>query len=218
MELLRLWKIIMPASLPTLVDRYREYSDEELVDICAAPDGDYVMEAVEAARAELSRRGVSPTRTPRHQPQGEPPDPFRPRPWARYFARQIDSFIVGVPWTLGMVLVGGGHKWLLLVLYVALWLSLEPLLLSLYGTTPGKAAFRLHVEDRDGHVPTYSRALSRTLGLFAAGMGLGLPLLSLLALGVSFDRLRAKGSTHWDDWSGTRVRTGESPEPMAAVA
>jgi hypothetical protein len=49
-------------------------------------------------------------------------------------------------------------------------------------------------------------------------MRLGLPFLSLFAVGASFDRLRAKGSTRWDDWSGTLVRTGESLESVAAVA
>ena len=216
-EHFHLWKVIVPASLPTLADRYREYSDEELGDICAAPDGDYVPEAVEAAQAELVRRGVSPTETPRHRPQGEPPDPFRPRPWARYFARKIDFFLLGIPWGFGASLAGVGRA-PLIVLFLASWIALEPLLLSLYGTTPGKAVFRLYVEDHDGYFPTYGRALGRTLGLFAAGMGLGLPLVSLFAMGASFDRLRARGSTRWDDWSGTLVRTGASPEPVAAVA
>ena len=71
--------------------------------------------------------------------------------------------------------------WTLLCSYLAWTLTFlfEPLLLHLWGTTPGKWVFGLSVRDEDGQKLTLRTALARTLGVFVHGMGGGIPFYDL---------------------------------------
>ena len=88
---------------------------------------------------------------------------------------------------------------------LAFWLA-EAGLLAWMGATPGKALFRLRVEDHEGRRPGFFRALGRTFLVFWLGLGGKIPVLEWLASFLSFLRLQNRGITVWDQRMCTAVR------------
>lgn len=112
--------------------------------------------------------------------------PTVPHPWRRLFARGLDLGLYNVLWLAVWMLVfrlsppdsAVGRVVSSYVNY-GFMLVLEPLLLSTWGTTPGKVIFGLEVRDENGVKLTYRRALDRTWTLFCKGEGYGIPGYSL---------------------------------------
>lgn len=112
--------------------------------------------------------------------------PTVPHPWRRLFARGLDLGLYNVLWLAVWMLVfrlpppdsAVGRVVSSYVNY-GFMLVLEPLLLSTWGTTPGKTIFGLEVRDENGVKLTYRRALDRTWTLFCKGEGYGIPGYSL---------------------------------------
>ncbi len=65
------------------------------------------------------------------------------------------------------------------VLALVTMLFVEPLLLSVFATTPGKWIMGFRVTDNDGYRLSYPAALSRTWTVLWRGCGLGIPLYSI---------------------------------------
>ena len=59
---------------------------------------------------------------------------------------------------------------------------LEPILLSKFGTTPGKWLLGLSVRDYDGNLLTLDTARTRTWNALWRGMGLGIPVYDIYRL------------------------------------
>lgn len=84
-------------------------------------------------------------------------------PWQRFFARLLDGQIYRTLWMLLLPALGfnmlknsrGGMLFLELLTLGTMFL-LEPLLLSRFGTTPGKWLFGLRVTSPDGRKLTYA--------------------------------------------------------------
>ena len=134
-------------------------------------------------------------------------------PWRRYLARMLDYALCLTLWELFLCLVPRVNilstpVWLN-VLNVAMALGLmcvlEPVFLHFLGTTPGKALFRLKLTRSDGSYFGFWDALWRTGRAVLLGMGLMIPLVSLITLILSFQRCRHQVSQPWalDDegWS-----------------
>jgi len=130
-------------------------------------------------------------------------------PWYRYFARMFDyilfSFISGfiilfvAPSFFNIPdLIFG---WLLLFV----WIFIEAFLLSTCGTTPGKFFLSTTVKNSDGQNLTYWDALSRSFSVWWRGLGAGLPIVTLITLIVSHNKLRNEGITPWDKKDGFLV-------------
>jgi len=152
----------------------------------------------------------------------------RPAPWRRYFARVFDTLLFA--WTLSFVLstllaataptafeVFYGDDGLLgipaidMVLTVLMPVPFLALLLGLTGTTPGKWLMGVRVTRRDGSAIGIENALQRELNVYLAGMGLGIPFISLVTLIKSHNRLTTDRVTSWDrgnDWVVTHRPMG----------
>ena len=109
-------------------------------------------------------------------------------PWRRYFARALDMGIYSILWDLFLMLVLGdniannqGIVWNVITLVVTalLMFCLEPLQLSVFGTTIGKWILGLYVLDNNERKLTYKKAYERTKGVFIHGMGLEIPIYQL---------------------------------------
>lgn len=168
------------------------------------------LERLEAAPA--SER-FAPPRDEKPLPQ----DPFR-HPWRRFFARSLDLSLYGLI-ILAVLLLGfhvpveilTARVMSLLVGWLANlpMLLLEPFLLSRWGTTPGKAVFGITVLDADGQKLSLRQARERTMGVFARGMGYGIPGYELYR---EYKSLRSCEEWEWHDWE-VYSYTGE-PEQM----
>ena len=97
-------------------------------------------------------------------------------PWRRYFARIVDLEIYAL--MVGFLIRDFLLRDVLLALLTfAAMLLTEPLLLYLFGTTPGKAIFGIRVTDaEEGRLP-YGRGLERTWMVLLEGMALNIPLI-----------------------------------------
>jgi len=130
-------------------------------------------------------------------------------PFRRYAARWTDTLVISIP---GFMLMGGLFALapvkfdnieltglLIIVTFAAVVIPLaEALLMSTIGTTPGKALFGIRVHTKDGGKLSYTTAFGRSFLVNCRGVGLGLPIVSLVALAFAYRDLRLSGTTAWD--------------------
>lgn len=79
-----------------------------------------------------------------------------------------------------------------------IWLFLEPLLLRLFGATPGKALLGLRITGRNGEKLTYAEGLTRHLMLLWYGEGLFIPIWSLIQMFRTASRCWNDEPQPWD--------------------
>jgi uncharacterized RDD family membrane protein YckC len=148
--------------------------------------------------------------------------------WRRYFARAVDTTVIMAVIIFFLVFVSmiavtlvnreaahtylgwmqslrGVNRFLGAFITVMLWLPIEALFLWSVGTTPGKWVFGIKVRTQAGSTLGYWTALARAFLVFIKGLGLTIPLVSLITLIVSYDRLVKTGSMSWDKDLGTSV-------------
>ncbi|HEY0334325.1 MAG TPA: RDD family protein [Stenotrophomonas sp.] len=145
------------------------------------------------------------------------------RPWRRYFAKTIDLWVLGLPPSLFAVLViavaapgsadGFVHALdnpiISMLLMMGTWLLAEGLLLSLLGTTPGRLLFGIRVRDASGQRLSTGSAYHRALLVLVQGMGLCVPIVTLVTKFLAHNRLTSSGNTLWDAKVGSTVKCGE---------
>lgn len=147
-----------------------------------------ICRAMEADR--VSYANLEPEKYLERVPQAErgyfaPPADGLPtvgHPFRRFFARWLDLCLYGVLWSALHMLVfrfqtPAGLPGTLLDSYAGILFMflLEPLMLSTWGSTPGKFIFGLVVRDGDGRKLSWSVAMTRTGRIFAKGYGYGIP-------------------------------------------
>lgn len=156
-------------------------------------------------------------------------DDTTPHPWRRYAARLTDIIVLGsIAWfIMGVVLysvnpgaadqmfsgesnmAADGMFNLLLVLPII------AVLVGLTGSSLGKWVFGIRVS-KDGKPIGFLRALKREFSVWFFGMGIGFPLVSLVTLILSFNRLKDANVTRWDAKGGFVVT--HRPQTKGAVA
>ena len=108
----------------------------------------------------------------------------------RFFARMLDLVIYGTLWTavLALVLNINPNRDVPIMetmdtfVGILMMYLLEPILLSKFGTTPGKWLLGLSVWDYDGNLLTLDTARTRTWNALWRGMGLGIPVYDIYRL------------------------------------
>ena len=146
--------------------------------------------------------------------------------WARFIARIVDCTLYA---TLAMALIfafkipfneyllpSGPTFWLPMII-------LEALLLSIFGTTPGKKLLGISILSIEGDpMPSFGRALSRAFSVTVLGMGCFLFPFNIIMMLVAFFMHRRRGITLWDARAYTmpiqRTDRATSGIIMAAVA
>lgn len=148
---------------------------------------------------------ISQTGSPYFTVKGdELPQVFHP--WRRFLARMFDFFMYNVLWSAFLAFVldvnlMARSNWGSLLdsfIAIAIMLFLEPLWLSLFGTTPGKAIFGLRIET-DGRHLTYREGLERTGSVIGIGMGYNIPFYNFFCLWKSYKLCSEHESQPWDE-------------------
>ena len=96
-------------------------------------------------------------------------------PWRRFFARSLDYALCGLA-VDSLLMAFPVWEYTRLPLYVLVMLLVEPVVLMMFATTPGKAIFGIRVTDPEGKRLTYSSGLERTWSVLWDGMALNIPL------------------------------------------
>lgn len=114
-------------------------------------------------------------------------------PWRRFFARELDLQVYAFIWHVLLLafrvnIVGRSPQGRLLdlVVEILLMLALEPILLTCFGTTPGKWILGLAVTDCEGRRLTYEQARDRTRQVLRQGAGFYLPIYSIIRMWKSY--------------------------------
>jgi uncharacterized RDD family membrane protein YckC len=133
------------------------------------------------------------------------------RPWVRYWARMFDLYVISIVSGIAISILdpdafseqNSDQLFGLAVIFA--WVFIESLFLSTTGTTPGKWFFKIRLIPPSGETPDYSTAFSRSFKVWWRGFGIGFPLVSLITLIVSYNKLTKNGITTWDRDSGFTV-------------
>ena len=88
---------------------------------------------------------------------------------------------------------------------VALAVAYDSILLSTWGTTPGKALAGLEVRRADGNKLTFQEALRRSIFLQVYGMALNILVVTLFCHWKAYDMLERRGYTYWDSFARHQV-------------
>jgi hypothetical protein len=125
------------------------------------------------------------------------------KPWARYFARIVDYTIFGV--ILGIMFniifpktFDEMNDKIFGYILLILWIIPESLFLHFIGTTPGKALFKTTVFDLDKKKLSFNNALKRSGNVWLKGMGLGIPIITIITMISSYNKLTGESTTKWD--------------------
>lgn len=168
-----------------------------------------------ALRVPSSSTAIRPT-----VPQSDRIQPVR-CPWRRYFARMLDvSFGSMILWAvLALVFrvnvsnIGSFAEWLLGYVEWGIWLPIEALLLSRWGSTPGKWIMGIRVEHEDGRKLTFGEALDRTWQVFVKGMGALIPIYNIYRLWKSYKAVRDGNDDDLEwEWSTNSVQVVKERE------
>lgn len=123
------------------------------------------------------------------------------RPWVRYWARMTDYLIFCLLCGIIVAIIYEpllDIRKLLGIIMFFLYIFVEPIMLSSWGTTPGKALLRIRLRRRDGTKLNYSEGLNRSFKVWLRGWGLGIPIVAFFTLITAHMRLTREGKTSWD--------------------
>lgn len=142
-------------------------------------------------------------------------------PWRRYFARTFDLSLYTLLW--GMLLaclcsLPFFTAFPLGVVSMITMLFLEPLLLWLFGTTPGKWIMGIRITDEIGGKLPYSKGLARTLNALWWGMGMGIPLFSIIRLAMSYHAYSKGTMLSWEYDSEETIRENRAWRGIALIS
>ena len=150
--------------------------------------------------------------------EGKTPQPYaneaaKPRIWVRYWARMLDylffGFICGVIIGIFDIPIPEYNQPFLGLGIIFLWVFLEAIFVSTWGTTPGKWMLKSRVRTSNGKKLSFLNALNRSFGVWWLGMGAGLPIVSLVTMIVAAVKLSNTQVTTWDRTGHFRVEHGK---------
>ncbi len=136
------------------------------------------------------------------------------RPWIRYLARSIDMTIFGILFAIVLSIMSPdflekGPGFVFSFLSMLIWVFIEPLILTIFGNTFGKALLKTRIGMADGSKITYETALKRSFSLWIKGMGLGIPIVTIICNAVSLGFVNDNKVAKWDKEFGFVVTHGE---------
>lgn len=89
---------------------------------------------------------------------------------------------------------------------LAQFLVFETILLTVFGTTIGKACFEISVEKPEN--PKSLLFLKRAFYAHVLGMGLKIPIVSFFTMLYTFKRIQKKGISYWDELLDSKIIFG----------
>lgn len=118
-------------------------------------------------------------------------------PWRRYFARAFD-YVLYSTLINSFLFRQTLNDFLSYLLPLIAMVLLEPLLLHLFATTPGKAIFGIRVTDMEGGKLRYGDALERSWLVLWEGEGLRIPLVTYYFLYRSYTKAENGEALPWE--------------------
>jgi len=144
--------------------------------------------------------------------QDELPQVFDPH--IRFMARFIDMMLYGLLWNfirtfllhqniLDPSIGESAVLWGIILLFTII---LEPILLSLFRTTPGKAIYGITIEKEDHQRLTLEESFQRTWGVLSKGLAFGILPITTITIALSRTRCENGQVQPWDEGIAYRAR------------
>jgi hypothetical protein len=123
-------------------------------------------------------------------------------PWIRCLARFVDYSLFFLLLLLSRKLFHGqlpfGKYEHLIPFEFFVWIPIEALLLSSWGTTPGKFFLKTKLKAGKRGKLDYMNALRRSFSVWFRGLGMGIPVLNFFCMLIAFNKLKLLRITSWD--------------------
>ncbi|WP_040206096.1 RDD family protein [Neobacillus jeddahensis] len=136
------------------------------------------------------------------------------RPVVRYLARLFDLslfslFLITFVSIFSPKFIVDSSKIFIFMLSLIFYISVEAIILSIFGNTLGKFILNVRLCKLNGDRIDFLTALQRSIFVTAAGMGFGVPLINFVCFYFSFFDLKKNGKSTWDQQIGTVVLYGK---------
>lgn len=142
-------------------------------------------------------------------------------PIRRLLARLFDEWVYVMAVMLAACLLGRNPALLesltVQLFVIALFLTVEPLLLHLFGTTPGKVLLGLRLSHADGSHLTFGEGITRLFYMAWHGYALGIPIWSIVQLYRSLNRGFEEEAQPWDTGIAYEAAPFRWRQPAALV-
>ncbi|PIS02892.1 MAG: hypothetical protein COT85_02345 [Chlamydiae bacterium CG10_big_fil_rev_8_21_14_0_10_42_34] len=150
----------------------------------------------------MTDKVVEPSEIIVEQPQKQRENITHVNPWIRLIARFVDYSLFFLLLLSSRLLFNDhlpfGKYEHLVPFEFFVWIPIEALLLSTWGTTPGKFFLKTKLKQGKKHKLEYMTALKRSFSVWIRGLGLGIPVLNFFCLLIAYNKLRLLQITSWD--------------------
>ncbi len=132
----------------------------------------------------------------------------------RFVARLVDMMIYGLLWNFIRTFLlhqnildpSIAERTVMWGVILLITLILEPILISLFRTTPGKAIYGITLEKEDHHRLTLEESFQRTWGVLSKGLAFGILPITAITLAISRTRCENGQFQPWDEDIAYRIR------------
>ncbi|MBF0539795.1 MAG: RDD family protein [Nitrospirae bacterium] len=131
------------------------------------------------AQADAQQTQKSQSEKPQPHPRktvAEEGKPYslEPRPWFRFWARYFDLVVIGILvfFTMGAIspeLARKANPMIFIAMTLPLWFVIEAVVMSTFGTTPGKSILSIRVRGGDGAIPGFNVFFKRGMFIWFVG-------------------------------------------------
>jgi len=147
-------------------------------------------------------------------------------PWRRYFARTMDfaiystivETILVLAFRINLEQLGTIRTFISTIFGIILMVAIEPILISKFGTTIGKAVLGLYITDLEGGKLSYNKSVWRTVGVLLYGLGFYLPFYNYYRMWKSYSALNESKELEWEDESSIELKDEKFWRYMVYVA
>ena len=143
----------------------------------------------------------------------------QPQPWVRYFARAFDITLFSiVVYFIIRLFYHGQIIYSRAYIYIPItfiWVYVEGLIISRYGTTLGKWLLNTKITTSVGGKPDLTTATNRSLLVWLKGLGLGLPLVTIITKLYQLNRISKITKASWDQKLNLEVVHTNIPKARA---
>lgn len=126
---------------------------------------------------------------------------LKPRPFLRASARLFDYLffyiVMSFAFFISPIIVPELLHLCFGLLLPMLWVPVEALFLTLFGTTPGKALLGIHIRDKAQNKPSFGTAIKRAQTVCFRGLGLGIPFINVACAYLALRDIKRNGAV-WD--------------------
>ncbi|MDF2787268.1 MAG: hypothetical protein K0S80_366 [Neobacillus sp.] len=135
------------------------------------------------------------------------------RPYVRYLGRFFDLSLFSITFILSVSIffptfIAETSNLYIFIFSLLLWIIVEPVIISIFGNTFGKAFLNMKIKSVNGEKLTFVTVFKRSFFVTILGMGFGIPILNFICFLFSYRDLKGRGVSTWDYKIGTVILYG----------